>query len=420
MTELLSPLQAALAPYPWAETLLALATLIVAAGIINWVAKHVLIRLLQRLVHRVRGIHNQAAINTPVAKRLANIAPTLVISAGIGAVPHLSGTAIEIVHNVCNAVVVLTVAIAMTHLLDYINILYLRRPGAQGKPIKGYLQLGKLIIYIVAVLLIISVLIDRSPLILLSGVGAVAAVLMLIFQDTLLSLVASVQISSNEMVRVGDWLEMPQANADGSVVDIALHTITVQNWDNTLTVFPTKKLLSESFKNWRGMTESGGRRIKRSLYLDQTSVRFLSDEEITRLHRFMVLDDYLDGKNEEIENWNKQLLAQGKDAVNTRRVTNIGTFRAYAYHYLRQHSSIHQNMSLMVRQLQPGPTGLPMEIYCFTNVTAWASYEDIQADIFDHLLSILPHFDLRVFQQPSGADLRELRLPIGGDATPAP
>lgn len=419
MSDLFSRLQLALAPYPWAETLLALAVLAAGAFIVNWITKHLLLRLLQKVVHRIRGIHNQATINTPVAARLANIAPTLVISAGIGAVPHISATVVQVVHNLCGAIIVLTMAIAFAYLLDYVNILYLRRPDARNRPIKGYLQLAKLVIYIIATVLMISVLIDRSPLILLSGVGAMAAVLILVFQDTLLSLVASVQISSNEMVRVGDWLEMPQVNADGDVVDIALHTITVQNWDKTLTIFPTKKLLSDSFKNWRGMTESGGRRIKRSLYLDQTSVTFLSDEQVEDLHRFVVLDDYLDSKAEEIQNWNQQLLAQGRDPVNTRRVTNIGTFRAYMYHYLRQHPGIHQNMSLMVRQLQPGATGLPMEIYCFTNTTAWAAYEDIQSDIFDHLLAILPRFGLRVFQQPSGSDLRALGLRDGEGSTGA-
>jgi miniconductance mechanosensitive channel len=262
--------------------------------------------------------------------------------------------------------------------------------------------------FIITTVLIIAVLIDRSPLILLSGLGAIAAVLMLVFQDTLLSLVASVQISSSDMVRVGDWIEMPQLNADGDVIDIALHTVKVQNWDKTITTLPTRRLITDPFKNWRGMHESGGRRIKRSLYLDQNSICFLSDDEQERLGRFKLLEDYLSRKNQEISNWNSALGEKAKEMVNTRRITNIGTFRAYVEHYLRSHPGIHQNMTLLVRQLSPTPEGLPLEIYCFTSTTKWAEYESIQSDIFDHLLAILPEFMLQVFQNPSGTDVRGL------------
>ena len=255
----------------------------------------------------------------------------------------------------------------------------------------------------------VAALIDRSPLILLSGLGAMAAVLMLIFQDTLLSLVASVQISSSDIIRVGDWIEMPQLNADGDVIDIALHTVKVQNFDKTITTIPTKRFISDPFKNWRGMQESGGRRIKRCLYLDQTSVRFLSPDEIARLQRFLLLGQYLSSKQSELLSWNTELAEAAQEPANTRRVTNIGTFRAYVELYLRQHRGINQNMTLLVRQLQPTADGLPLELYCFTNTVAWAAYEGYQSDIFDHLLAILPEFGLRVFQHPSGADMRELR-----------
>src|SRR5699024_1128594 len=267
-------------------------------------------------------------LNLPIASRLANIIPALVITGGILTVPHLSETTVHIVQNVSRAFITLAIAVAAGHIFDYANVLYLRRPGAHNKSIKGYLQLGKLIIYLIAVVLVISILIDRNPLILLSGLGAMAAVLMLIFQDTILSLVASVQISSNNSERVGDWLEMPQMNADGDVIDIALHTVTVQNFDKTLTVFPTKNLVSQSFKNWRGMVESGGRRIKRSLLIDQNSVRFLTNEEVERLRGFTMLNEYLGAKLEEIDAWNKDINEAGKAAINKRRVTNIGTFRA--------------------------------------------------------------------------------------------
>ena len=281
-----------------------------------------------------------------------------------------------------------------------------RRPDAAQRPIKGYVQVVKIVIYALAVILMIATLIDRSPLILLSGLGAMAAVLMLIFQDTLLSLVASVQLSSNDMVRVGDWIQMPQIGVDGGVVDIALHTVKVQNWDKTITNIPTKRLISDSFRNWRGMTESGGRRIKRSVYLDQQSIRFLTDAEAQALSRFDVLKDYLAAKEAELAEWNARAPGTDRDVVNRRRVTNVGIFRMYVERYLRRQPGIHQGMTLMVRQLDPTSDGLPMEIYCFTNTTEWVAYEGIQSDIFDHLLAILPEFGLRVFQHPSGADLR--------------
>ena len=226
---------------------------------------------------------------------------------------------------------------------------------------------------------------------------------MLIFQDTILSLVASVQISGDGRVRIGDWIEMPSQNADGDVIDIALHTVTVQNWDKTVTTIPTKKLVTDSFKNWRGMEESGGRRIKRSLYLDQHSVRFLDDALRPRIYQFALLDDYLASKREELTQWNTQMAQQHPEPVNARRLTNLGTFRAYVERYLRSHPGIHQDMTLLVRQLAPTEHGLPLEIYCFTASTAWAEYEATQSDIFDHLLAILPEFGLRVFQQSSDA-----------------
>ena len=218
------------------------------------------------------------------------------------------------------------------------------------------------------------------------------------------------------MVRVGDWIEMPQLNADGDVIDIALHTVKVQNWDKTITTIPTKRLITDPFKNWRGMQESGGRRIKRSLYLDQTSVRFLSPEEIAHLQKFLLLGQYLNHKKSELESWNSQLAEAAQEPANTRRVTNIGTFRAYVEHYLRQHPGIHQGMTQLVRQMQPTAEGLPLELYCFTSTVAWGPYEAIQSDIFDHLLAILPEFGLRVFQSPSGADMRELKSNLAPSA----
>lgn len=396
--------------YPQLQSLLGVALLLLLAWVGNFVVKRILLRGLYRLLRMNSLGQHAVSTDTSFIARLANIIPALIISTGIALVPNLPDVIVTIVRNVCSAFIVLTIALAIGSLLTLVNSIYERRPDAKIRPMKGYIQVVKIVIYAIAAILIVAALIDRSPLILLSGLGAMAAVLMLIFQDTLLSLVASVQISSNDIIRVGDWVEMPDLNADGFVIDIALHTVKVQNWDKTITTIPTKRFMTDPFKNWRGMQESGGRRIKRSIMLDQQSIHFLSPEQCQHLNRFRLLQDYLAEKQKEIDAWNQQLQEQGKEPVNTRRITNIGTFRAYVDRYLRSHGGIHQEMTLMVRQLSPTPEGLPMELYCFTNDVAWAVYEGIQADIFDHLLSILPEFGLRVFQKPSGMDLRELKV----------
>ncbi|HYG12608.1 MAG TPA: mechanosensitive ion channel family protein [Methylophilaceae bacterium] len=415
MTDVFSDSSHWLTAHPEFHMLLGLLLLLSLAWLSNWVVKHILVRGVYRML-RATPVDKALARN-PAIRRLANTVPALVLSLGIGLVPGLAPALVTVVQNVANAVIVLTLALAVTSAVGIAETLYQRRPDAHLRPIKGYVQIVKLVVLLVAAILIVAVLVDRSPLILLSGIGAMAAVLLLIFQDTLLSLVASVQINSNDMVRIGDWIEMPQLNADGDVIDIALHTVKVQNWDKTITTIPTKRLISDSFKNWRGMQESGGRRIKRSLYLDQASIQFLDEKTCQHLQRFSLLQNYLHDKQAELNAWNAQLAEQGREIVNTRRVTNIGTFRAYVEHYLRSHPHIHQNMTLIVRQLAPTSAGLPLEIYCFTNTTAWVAYEGIQSDIFDHLLAILPEFGLRVFQNPSGADLQSLRPAISPSAS---
>jgi miniconductance mechanosensitive channel len=362
------------------------------------------LRLIRRLVAR-SPIGEEAGAITRIVRRLANLVPTLIIAAGILAVPHLPAWAPLLARNLATGFAILTVALAIGAAMDLGNQLYARRAEAVSRPIKGYVQVGKIAIFCIATILIIAALIDRSPILLLSGLGAMAAVLMLVFKDTILSLVASVQLASNDMLRVGDWIEMPQLGADGDVVDIALHTVKVQNWDKTITTIPTHRLISESYRNWRGMYEAGGRRIKRSLMIDQNSVRFLGDGEVARLRRFALLGPYLDGKQAELAEWNAAHPDRADEAVNARRLTNIGTFRAYVGTYLRDRGDLTDKLFLMVRQLAPTEHGLPLEIYAFVSDTGWAAYEGTQADIFDHLIAILPEFGLRLFQQPTGLDV---------------
>ncbi|HBV12354.1 MAG TPA: mechanosensitive ion channel protein MscS [Brevundimonas sp.] len=396
-----------LAEFPIAEMLIGLCLLALVAFIADFVVRRILTRLILRVVGR--AVHDLDVLLRPVVRSFTRVVPAIIIHQGISSVPHLTPGVVTLIQNVAGAFMIVAVAIGIGAALDMANAIYARSPRAHRRSIKGYLQVLKIVIYAIATILVIAALIDRSPLLLLSGLGALAAVLMLVFKDTILSLVASVQLNSNDMLRVGDWIEMPQVNADGDVIDIALHTVKVQNWDKTITTIPTWRLISESYRNWRGMQESGGRRIKRALLIDQTSARFLTEDERDRMRRFLLIDDYLADKSAEMADWNAKLVAAGRDPVNMRRSTNIGAFRAYVQNYLENHSGIRQDMTLLVRQLQPTETGLPLEIYAFTATTAWAEYEAIQGDIFDHLLAILPEFGLRLFQSPTGADFVQLK-----------
>lgn len=393
--------------HPLSYSLLSLALLGLAAFMANWLTKRILLRGLRRLLHSLQLFGNPNPPQLRVINRLANSVPALVLAVGINAVPQLPEQVVEGIKNLAGAAIVFSLALALSAVLDVVSELHESRQQNRQRPIKGYVQLLKIALFALATILAIATLIDRSPLILLSGLGAMAAVLMLIFQDTLLSLVASVQLNSNDMIRLGDWIEMPQQNANGTVVDIALHTVMVRNFDNSTTSIPTKKLISDSFKNWRSMPETGGRRLVRALLIDQQSIHFLSPDEQQHLAQFELLHDYLDDKRSELESWNSRN-EHRMLAINQRRLTNIGSLRVYIDRYLRQHSGVHQGMNILVYQKPPTADGLPVELYCFSANTDWAFYENLQSDIFDHLLAILPEFGLRVFQHPSGHDLHAL------------
>ena len=406
---------AGLNDYPYLQTLIGLALLAALAVVVNWLTQHVLLRIVRRALSLSLKDESELFFREVIA-RLANVAPAIVVYQAVLVVPHLPEAAETVVRNVAAAFMILTVILAITGALNLFNALYSRRPESRQRPIKGYIQVGKIVLYAAAAILVVATLLDRSPLLLISGLGAMAAVLLLVFKDTILSLVASVQLTSNDMIRVGDWIEMPQLNANGDVIDLALHTVKIQNFDKTITTIPTWRLINESFVNWRGMQESGGRRIMRAILLDQTAIRFLTPEEREGLKRFALLDVYLGQKDKELEAWNESLVKSGRDPVNTRRLTNVGTFRAYVQAYLKVHPGIAKEKTLMVRQRDPTPEGLPLEIYAFANTVVWEDYEAIQSDIFDHVLSILPEFDLRLFQDPTGRDMRGLTEKIGGEA----
>ena len=327
----------------------------------------------------------------------------IVVYYGLHFIPHLSEPIIFFTQRVLLALMILFVPFTLSSVFRIINHRYSLTPASKTRPIKGYLQGMLLIVYILSFICSIAILFDKSPLIFISGLGALTAVLLLVFKDTILSLVAGVQLTANDLIRVGDWIEMSNFNANGDVQEIALHSVKVQNWDKTITVIPAHKFLENSFTNWRGMQESGGRRIKRAIHIDVNSIHFLDQTEIEKFSQFSLLKSYVDEKTKEIGEANKN---QDKP-FNSRRLTNVGTFRKYLTEYLRERNDINKGMTFLVRQLAPGSEGLPIEIYVFTTDTRWAVYEGIQADIFDHVLAIMPEFGLKYFQKPSGHDLHE-------------
>ena len=391
------------------QAAIGLACLLALAWCAQAVAQYVLLHTVPRIRERMDVRWARVVWHDRVLRRLAHVVPSVVVQAGIAAVPHLHPAATAVIRNVAVAVTVLQLVRALTALLDAVQQEHEQAPDGvptATRSIKSYVQLGKLVLIFVGTVVIAGALVDRSPLILLSGLGAMSAVLMLVFKDTILSFTAGVQISSNDMLRVGDWIEMPQVGADGFVVDIALHTVKVQNFDKTITTIPTWRLMSDSFKNWRGMFEAGGRRIQRSLSIDAHSIHMLSKDERHALSDIALLRDY----------WNEKtglravddvqpgcITAQSGHLIAPDQVSNLAAFKAYAYAYLLAHPRIHQGpgMFLLARTLEPSPQGVPLQLYCYTNTTIWVEYEAIQGEIFDHLIAMLPHFGLKLYQRSS-------------------
>lgn len=387
-------------PEIWMQITAALIVLITVYVLLHW-GTSVVLRLFVGRFLKTIGKHDWLGSiqRRRVREHLSASIPLFITATGLGLIPVGQNT-LEFISRLVLTVSLFFLFRAISALLLVFEDMYEGHQKTQTHSIKGYLQLVRIVFWCLAFIVLASTLVNRSPLLMISGLGALSAVLLLVFKDTLLSLVASAQISTNDMLRIGDWIEMPQAGADGEVIDVALHTVKVQNWDKTVTTIPTYKLFSESYRNWRQMFESGGRRIKRSLRIDASTVRFLNDEEINALGRFSLIHDYLNEKKEKLAEANRR-----KDGVNRRRLTNLGTFRAYANAYIRQKEGVHPGMTLMVRMLEPTAEGIPLEVYCFSSKTAWVEYESIQGDIFDHLIAILPEMFLRLYQSPSGADL---------------
>ena len=361
------------------------------------VTNRIILRSIAKIFRRTSTTFDDILLEQKVFHKLPYLIPLIFLYSLREVVPFF-----KTMDRFLIALIALIILISLNALINAINDLYKKSRFADKLNIKSYAQVVKLIINSVGIIIIAALLAGKSPIYFLSGLGALTAVLILVFKDTILSLVSSVQISSNDLFKIGDWIEAPQFGADGNVIDIALHSVKVQNWDKTICVVPTNQLINSSFKNWRGMSESGGRRIKRSIKINMKSIRFCSDSMIEKFKTIHLLKDYMEEKLKEIEGYNIDKKIDEADEVNRRSLTNVGTFRAYIKFYLKNNAKIHNDMTFLVRQLAPQSDGLPIEIYVFSNDTDWINYEAIQSDIFDHLLAILPEFELEVFQNLTG------------------
>lgn len=377
-----------------------LAALIVFSIVAYLVVKHFVLKLAAKVIRKTKIKFDDHILESGVFERLSLIVPLIVLYYTSSLFPEWANKINGIFAILFVVIISSSVTLLLKGLLSYYSTLDI----AKRRPIKGYVQIVNLIIYLLAAIFIIGIVTGRSPWELFAGLGALTAILMLIFRTTILSFVASIQIANNDLLHVGDWIEMPKFGANGDVIDIALYSLKVQNWDKTITVIPTYKLIEESFKNWRGMVASGGRRIKRAIYIDLNSIFFCQKEDLDHYESIDLIHDYVKSKRQNVIETNNT----DERPFNSRRLTNVGTFRKYVEAYIKSHPNVHKDMTCMVRQLAPSSNGLPLEIYLFTNDIEWVNYEQIQADIFDHLLAILPEFGLRVYQQPSGKDLSQV------------
>lgn len=383
--------------------------LVLIAILVDIIAKRVVLRFIENIVQRSSSTLDDIFFEKRVFDALAHLAPALVIELGAPLVYEAYPEFVNGLSKFIQLYVIVIVVWVAGSFLDALLELSERNPYLKDKPMLSYVQLGKLISYVLAGVMMFSILFSKSPVVVLSAFGAAGAVLIFVFKDTILGLVASIQISVNDTLRVGDWVSMEKYNADGDVIRITLNTIVVQNWDKTISTIPAYAFVSDSFKNWRGMTEAGGRRIKRSIHISVSSVKFCDQEMLERFSRFQILESYIASRSEEIAQYNEDLKADKTYPLNGRHLTNIGLFREYVSTYLKRNNNIRQDMTCMVRQLAPSEIGVPLEVYCFTKTIEWIPYENIQSDIFDHLLATAKLFDLEVFQNPSGSDFAQIR-----------
>jgi miniconductance mechanosensitive channel len=379
---------------------------VILSFIINFIVKKILLAIVRKVVQKTRTEWDDILLQAGLFARLAQVVPVLILYFSTPLILQHSESVGGFIQRILMAYLIAVIIYSLNSFITAVNIIYSGYEISKNRPIKGYLQIVRIILAIMAIVLMIAVILNKSALGLLSGIGAMSAVLMLVFKDSILGLVAAVQLSGNDMIRIGDWVSIPSHGADGDVIDIKLQTVSIQNFDKTIVNVPIYSLISSSFKNWRGMSESNGRRIKRYLNIDMNSVKFCSEDLIIRLKKIDILRDFIVGKQKEIDEHNLSSNVNTNQLINGRRMTNLGVFRTYIGAYLRDNPLINKDMTFIVRQLQPTEKGIPLEIYVFSSDKNWNNYEVIQADIFDHILASISSFDLSVYQSPSSRDFR--------------
>ncbi len=380
--------------------------IIILCFLINFIMKKIVLRIMSKIIRSNKMVWDDIMLENRVIQRAFHLIPGIIIYI---AAP-IFDQAQESIKRLSTTYILIASVFVFNALLDTIDEVYRLKPISKVRPIKGLLQVIKIVVYIILLIIGIANLMGESPLILLSGIGALAAVYSFVFKDSILGFIAGIQLTSNDMLRIGDWIEMPKYGADGDVIDITLNTVKVQNFDKTIVTIPAYALISDSFKNWRGMMEFGGRRLKRSVNIDVNSITLCTPEMLEKFRKINYIKDYVTGMEEELRLYNQKNEAGTNLMINGRHMTNIGTFRVYIKNYLKNHPDLNQELVQMVRQLPPGENGLPIEIYAFTKSTDWANYEGVQADIFDHILSVAEEFGLRIFQNPTGFDMKQINL----------
>ncbi len=391
-----------------AGQLVMLGLLVIIAYTAYRVAWYLMRKLIIPLIQKSKTKFDDLLLKHYFFRKISFLVPALILYYYLNDVLYLMPGLTRFLITLINIFFVFITILIIDSILSTVNDYYERFEIAKDHPIKSVIQIIKIIVYFIGLLVVIGILFERDLSSLLISLGTLSAVLMLIFRDPILGFVGGLQLVFNKMIKIGDWITVPHFGADGTVLEITLTTVKIQNFDKTIVTVPTYSLISGSFQNWRGMEESGGRRIKRSVYIDMDSVAFVDDKMLEKFMKIKVLRPYLEQKQKEIEEYNKNMGIDPSVKVNGRRQTNLGVFRAYLKAYLRNRPDIHQNMTFLVRQLQPAEKGIPIQIYVFTKTTEWVEYENIQADIFDHILSVIPEFGLRVYQFPKSGDIQSL------------
>jgi miniconductance mechanosensitive channel len=378
--------------------------LLLACSIINFIVNRVVLKYITKYIKNNKYKWDDVLLDAKLFQRIALIIPGLLIYMFASFYDNLQ----DIIQKVAIIYILVIISLVFRSLLAAIDSIYKQNPVSKERPIKGLLQVIEIAVYVVVGIAVISTLIDKNPIYLLSGVGAVTAVVSLIFKDIIIGFVSGIQLVWNDMLRIGDWVEMPKYNTDGDVLDITLYSVKIQNWDKTISTIPTSAFITDSFKNWKGMREYGGRRVKRSFLIDLNTIKICSDEMVERFKKIDFISEYMEEITKEIENYNKENIINTELHINGKQLTNLRVFRAYLTNYLKNTIELRPSSTTIVRQLAPTENGIPIEIYLFVADTRWVNYETIQADVFDHILAVIDIFELRMFQNPTGNDIKEL------------